>query len=441
MPRASTRSSSAVAVDDRRELLGLRADERREVAEDPRHLVALGDLGLAQPVRVLDGRERLHEERLARAGASRGRSPARARAPTPSAPAPAGPPRSVTKSSWRCSRRRGVARELPEPLGEPPAALAQLPPQAAQCRRGRVAQIRAVLLDAPADLLRDRDQRQVDARHELRQGRQVVPAGERPSRGDAGAIVRATCISAACRACRRARRARPPRARRRRRRDRARPPRRGARSPRSSAAAAAARRPASADGTSAAASAAPGSLAAAPARRARTAGSSSSSRSCSRMARVYGRRGLSPASPSPTIRRHALPELRCRSSRATFSSPTAGMETTLIFHDGLELPASPPSRCSRHEEGRAALTRYYEPYLDVARATRRGLRARDADLAGEPGLGRAARLRRATALDAANRRAVAFVAAIARRRRSSRGADGAQRRVRAARRRLRARRA
>ena len=45
------------------------ADGGRELAQDPRDLVALGALRLTEPVRVLDDGERLDEERLARAGA------------------------------------------------------------------------------------------------------------------------------------------------------------------------------------------------------------------------------------------------------------------------------------------------------------------------------------------------------------------------------------
>ena len=67
VPRAITRSSSADASHERDQRLRLACDERGEVAEDPRHLVALGDLGFAQPVRVLDRRERLDEQRLPRA--------------------------------------------------------------------------------------------------------------------------------------------------------------------------------------------------------------------------------------------------------------------------------------------------------------------------------------------------------------------------------------
>src|SRR4051794_1942494 len=44
-----------------------------------------------------------------------------------------------------------------------------------------------------------------------------------------------------------------------------------------------------------------------------------------------------------------------------------GMETTLIFHYGLELPEFASFVLLADEEGRAALRRYYEPYLAVGR--------------------------------------------------------------------------
>jgi homocysteine S-methyltransferase len=44
-----------------------------------------------------------------------------------------------------------------------------------------------------------------------------------------------------------------------------------------------------------------------------------------------------------------------------------GMETTLIFHDGLELPEFASFVLLADEDGRAALRRYYEPYLAVGR--------------------------------------------------------------------------
>ena len=69
-------------LDERDEPLGARAHGGRELAQDSCHLVALGALRFAKPVRVLDDGERLHEERLARAGAvvdDAGDAPARRR--------------------------------------------------------------------------------------------------------------------------------------------------------------------------------------------------------------------------------------------------------------------------------------------------------------------------------------------------------------------------
>jgi len=44
-----------------------------------------------------------------------------------------------------------------------------------------------------------------------------------------------------------------------------------------------------------------------------------------------------------------------------------GMETTLLFVDGFDLPCFASFPLLERDEGRAALTRYFEPYLDIAR--------------------------------------------------------------------------
>ncbi|HEY8580206.1 MAG TPA: homocysteine methyltransferase, partial [Beijerinckiaceae bacterium] len=49
-----------------------------------------------------------------------------------------------------------------------------------------------------------------------------------------------------------------------------------------------------------------------------------------------------------------------------------GLETTLIFHDGLDLPCFASFVLLDTEEGRARLDRYYESYLALARARRMG---------------------------------------------------------------------
>ena len=67
-----------------------------------------------------------------------------------------------------------------------------------------------------------------------------------------------------------------------------------------------------------------------------------------------------------------------------------GIETTLIFHQGLDLPAFAAFVLLRDEAGTDELRRYYAPYLELAREQRHRLRAGEPDLAGEPALGRRA---------------------------------------------------
>lgn len=61
--------------------------------------------------------------------------------------------------------------------------------------------------------------------------------------------------------------------------------------------------------------------------------------------------------------RHALPQLAGK----TFLTD-GGMETTLIFHDGLDLLHFASFVLLATESGRRALRRYYESYLSIARA-------------------------------------------------------------------------
>lgn len=49
-----------------------------------------------------------------------------------------------------------------------------------------------------------------------------------------------------------------------------------------------------------------------------------------------------------------------------------GLETCLIFHDGVDLPHFAAFVLLRTDEGRAALRRYYEPYLQIAEKDGRG---------------------------------------------------------------------
>ena len=66
--------------------------------------------------------------------------------------------------------------------------------------------------------------------------------------------------------------------------------------------------------------------------------------------------------------RHALPQLGDKLFLAD-----GGMETTLIFLDGIELPHFASIVLMRTEEGRAALRRYYAPYVELAKREGRGI--------------------------------------------------------------------
>ena len=66
--------------------------------------------------------------------------------------------------------------------------------------------------------------------------------------------------------------------------------------------------------------------------------------------------------------RHALPQM----GEDLFLTD-GGLETTLIFHDGLELPHFASFDLLQTPEGRAALARYFVSYIDVARAEGRGI--------------------------------------------------------------------
>ena len=44
-----------------------------------------------------------------------------------------------------------------------------------------------------------------------------------------------------------------------------------------------------------------------------------------------------------------------------------GIETVLIFHEGIDLPAFAAFPLVDHEHGREALRGYFEPYLELAR--------------------------------------------------------------------------
>jgi S-methylmethionine-dependent homocysteine/selenocysteine methylase len=104
--------------------------------------------------------------------------------------------------------------------------------------------------------------------------------------------------------------------------------------------------------------------------------------------------------------RNALPQLD-----ATVLLTDGGMETTLLFVDGFELPCFASFPLLEREDGRAALARYYEPYLEVARRHATGFLLEAATWRANPSWG--AQLGYPLdALAEANRRSVRFVAEI-----------------------------
>jgi homocysteine S-methyltransferase len=104
--------------------------------------------------------------------------------------------------------------------------------------------------------------------------------------------------------------------------------------------------------------------------------------------------------------RSALPQL----GESLFLSD-GGIETTLMFLEGLDLPHFAAFDLFRTAEGRAALERYYAPYVELARRERRGLVLESATWRSNPEWG--ARLGYAPeALDAVNAEAIAMLGAI-----------------------------
>jgi homocysteine S-methyltransferase len=101
--------------------------------------------------------------------------------------------------------------------------------------------------------------------------------------------------------------------------------------------------------------------------------------------------------------RHALPQL----GEGLFLSD-GGIETSLIFLQGQNLPHFAAFDLMRTAEGRAELARYFAPYVDLARAERRGLVLESATWRANPEWG--ARLGYGPeALDAVNAASIDFL--------------------------------
>ncbi len=90
-----------------------------------------------------------------------------------------------------------------------------------------------------------------------------------------------------------------------------------------------------------------------------------------------------------------------------------GLETTLVFHDGIDLPDFAAFPLLDDEAGRATLARYYTPYLDIAERDRVGIVLDTPTWRANPDW--AARLGRdLAALADVNRRAVEYARTIGR---------------------------
>lgn len=104
--------------------------------------------------------------------------------------------------------------------------------------------------------------------------------------------------------------------------------------------------------------------------------------------------------------RHALPQL----SGDLFITD-GGIETTLVFHEGLELPDFAAFVLLDREEGLAALARYYVSYAELASRYDTGLVLESPTWRANADWGRRLGYSRAALADI-NRRAVAFIAGL-----------------------------
>ena len=89
-----------------------------------------------------------------------------------------------------------------------------------------------------------------------------------------------------------------------------------------------------------------------------------------------------------------------------------GIETVLIFHEGLDLPAFAAFDLLKDDAGTEALRRYYDPYASLAREPAPRLRAREPDVAGEPALGGASSATTPPSSTGCNRKAIALMEEI-----------------------------
>ena len=162
------------------------ADVARELGQDARDLVALLALELAQPVRQLDDRERLDEQRLPGvAGVVHDPRHGAARA---GAHGDHGPPAALGDEVLLQVRLQiGIRRQRAQPIARAPPRGGELGAQRLELRRGRVLDARRIELERPLELIGDARQRLGDlARPRSEQRRRLLALGQVPAHAERG---------------------------------------------------------------------------------------------------------------------------------------------------------------------------------------------------------------------------------------------------------------
>src|SRR3954452_8859928 len=74
----------------------------------------------------------------------------------------------------------------------------------------------------------------------------------------------------------------------------------------------------------------------------------------------------SPGRGAPTSCRTSRSDCAAEMAPGPMTMADGGLETSLIFHEGFDLPAFAAFVLREDDRGRGALRRYYEPFLDLA---------------------------------------------------------------------------
>ncbi len=192
-PAARERSAGERDVDRGQHLDGVRklvrvvADMPRELGQDPRHLVALVALELAQPVGELDDRERLDEQRLA--GVARVVHDARHGAACARAHGHDRSPAALRHEIFLQMRLKiGIRRERPKAIAGAAPCGRELGAQRLQLRRGGVLDARGLELERALEPVGDGCERLGDlARSRCEQRHRLAALGQMTAHTERGA--------------------------------------------------------------------------------------------------------------------------------------------------------------------------------------------------------------------------------------------------------------